>query len=222
MADKGFAKRLTIACDGHPHVPPYGQGRQSWIKKNVGVSHEAVSRWFSGTSRPRPGKMRELARVLEVDEAWLSLGITPEMGLSDARIRNTQAGGASNTFMGLVQLNGARVALPDDKDPRAAFVDFYAIFHGQQVPFHVALASEVSAGTYRLILPKEYEQCVPVGVVHSRPMQVQCLKLPCPLVDRHKQRRGGYYEIFVTRVRQTKEYATGKDVWPSIDNFNDF
>lgn len=220
MVDKGFSNRLNMACDGHPHVPPYGQGRQSWIRENLGVSHEAVSRWFSGASRPRPTKMRELARALEVDEAWLSLGITPELDPADSRVRNTQAEGASNAFMGVAQLNGARVALPDDKDPRGAFVDFYAVFRGQQVPFHVALATEIAASTFKIVIPKQYDQCVTIGAVHANSMRVHFLRLPIPLIDTHKKRRGGYFELILNR--QDSKYLTGADVWPRITDFRDF
>lgn len=164
--------------------------------------------------------MKELARVLEVDEAWLSLGITPELDPADMRIRNTQGEGAGNVFMGLAQLNGARAALPDDKDPRAAFVDFYAVFRGQQVPFHVALASEIAAGTYKLTLPKEYDQCVTVGAVNPRSMRVKFLRLPVSQLDKHKIRRGGYYELIINR--QGDRFVTGSDEWPLIDDFSDF
>lgn len=220
MMDKGFAKRLNTACDGHPHIPAYGQGRQSWFKDTLGVSHEAVSRWFSGASRPRPMKMRELARVLEVDEAWLALGITPELDPAYTRLRNTQGEGASNAFMGLAQLNGARVALPDDKDPRVAFVDFYAVFRGQQVPFHVGLATEIAAGTYKLTIPKQYDQCITVGAVHASSMRVHFLRLPVPRIDTHKIRRGGYFEIIMNK--QGDQYVTGGDVWPRIRDFSEF
>jgi len=164
--------------------------------------------------------MKELARLLEVDEAWLSLGITPALDPADMRVRNTQGEGASNTFMGLAQLNGARVALPDDKDPRAAFVDFYAVFRGQQVPFHVSLATELAAATYNLVLPKEYDQCVTVGAVHSESMQVKYLRLPVPKIDTHKVRRGGYFELIL--IRQGDRFVTGQDEWPIITDFNDF
>lgn len=220
MADTGFSQRLNLACDGHPHVPAYGQGRQSWIKENLGVSHEAVSRWFAGASRPRPSKMKALAKVLDVDEAWLALGITPASDPAEMRVRNVQAEGASNTLMGLAQLNGASVALPDDKDPRAAFVDFYAVFRGQQVPFHVALADEIAAATYKVTVPLEYDRCVTVTAVHRHSMRVHFLRMPIPLIDRHKSRRGGYFELIMTH--HNDKYMTGQDEWTLIRDFNDF
>lgn len=222
MGDTGFANRLALACDGHPHVPPYGQGRQSWLRERLNVSHEAVSRWFAGASRPRPGKMRELAKVLDVDEAWLALGITPGIdNIAEARKLNTMADGAANVFMGLAQLNGANVALPDEKDPRAAFVDFYAVFRGQQTPFHVSLAQELAALTYKLTLPVQYDQCIPIGVFRTAPMRVDFLKLTIPLIQKHAKSQGGYYDLIVTRSPDGSAYSTGPDNWPIIKDLHD-
>lgn len=130
MVDKDFAKRLNQACDAHPHIPPYGQGRQTWIKERLDVSAEAVRKWMYGESRPRPDKMKMLARLLEADEAWLSHGIKPDLGPKERKARNAAAEGAVNVAVGLVQMNGGNVAFPSDKDPRREFVDFYAILRG--------------------------------------------------------------------------------------------
>lgn len=220
MLDKDFARRLTQACDGHPHVPPYGQGRQSWVKENLKVSHEAVSRWFKGASRPHPKRMKQLANILEVDEAWLALGVTPSARPAEARTRKVQGEGVGNVFMGLAQLNGAHVALPDSRDPRAAFVDFYALFKGRHVPFHVCLAEELAEGTFRLALPKEYDQCIVVGAIPTSSMGVRYLQLPADKVQKHSVRRGGYFELIISR--QGTRYVTSNDEWPVVDDFNVF
>lgn len=220
MPDKGFAKRLNNACDGHPHIPAYGYGRQTWVKENLNVSHEAVRKWFTGESRPRPNKMRELAKALEVDEAWLSLGIAPDMLPSERRTRNAQAEGAVNAAMGLLQMNGGHVAFPGDTDPRAAFVDFYAILRGQQLAFHISLAQQVSEGQFKFIIPREFDQCTVIGLVHVFPLRVHCIRMNYDLIDRHKVRKGGYFEITVSK--RDSEYFTGQDNWPRLHNFNSF
>lgn len=86
IRDKAFAKRLVLACEGNPNCPTdQSRGKQKWIYDNllsefgVRVSAEAVRKWFAGESRPRPKVVSYIARLLEVDEAWLSLGITPEL-----------------------------------------------------------------------------------------------------------------------------------------------
>lgn len=220
MQDKEFARRLVQACEGHPHVPPYGQGRQAWIKENMRVSHEAVSRWFKGDSRPRPNRMEKLARILEVDEAWLALGVTPSASPPEARRRKIQGEGVVNVFIGLAQLNGAVVALPDSRDPRAPFVDFYAMFKGEHVPFHICLAEELAAGTFRLTLPKEYPQCIVVGAVPTGSMRVDYVPLPTQQVQEHSVRRGGYFELIVSQ--QGHRYVSGRQEWIVVEDFNVF
>lgn len=218
MIDKEFAKRLNVACDGHPHIPPYGYGRQTWVKEHMKVSHEAVRKWFMGESRPRPSKMKELARSLEVDEAWLSLGITPELEPLERRVRDAQIEGAVNVAVGFMQLNGARCAFPDAKDPRAAYVDFYAILRGQQIALHISLAQQISTGQYKFVVPREYDQCMVIGMVHTSAVQAQYLRLTVDLIKKHSTRRGGYYEVFVGK--KDSEYYTGADIWTRIRHFN--
>ena len=80
MADhKEFAARLEKACDQNPLVSEKNKGRQVYIKDKLGVSQEAVRRWFDGRSRPRPKLMKWLAGLLRVDEAWFTLGVDPEL-----------------------------------------------------------------------------------------------------------------------------------------------
>lgn len=217
--DEAFSKRLNSACDGHPHVPPYGQGRQTWIKEQLGVSHEAVRKWFSGDSRPRPDKMRQLARILEVDEAWLSLGIVPDLAPQEKRTRNLQVEGATNAVAGLMQLNGAHIAFPGERDPRAAYVDLYAIIKGAQYSVHVALAKHVSNGTYKFTIPKEYEDCKVIGVVHVAPHRLHLINITHDLIDRFKNRKGGYFEIVVHKIGS--EYYVGDTKFPRILSFAD-
>jgi hypothetical protein len=220
LGDKGFAKRLNTACDGHPHIPPYGHGRQTWIKEKLDVSHEAVRKWFTGESRPRPSKMKDLSRTLEVDEAWLALGIAPDMQPHERRARNVAAEGAVHTTMGLVQMNGGHCAFPDDRDPRAAFVDFYAIIRGQQMAFHISLAQQISEGQYKFIIPREFDQCTIIGLIHVFPLRVHAIRMNFDLIERHKVRRGGYFEVTVSK--RDSEYFTGSDSWPRMHNLNNF
>ena len=218
--DRSFAKRLNTACDGHPHIPPYGYGRQTWVKEKLEVSHEAVRKWFTGEARPRPTKMKVLAKTLEVDQAWLALGIAPDMEPRDRRTRNAVAEGAVNSAMGMVQMNGGHCAFPDDKDPRSAFVDFYAIIRGQQMAFHISLAQLVSEGQYKFVVPREFDQCTVIGVVHAFPLRLHWIRMSFDLIERHKVRRGGYFEVTVSK--RDSEYSTGADTWPRVHNLNSF
>lgn len=198
MVDKSFAQRMNTACDQNPRIPPYGHGRQTFVQLRMGVSHEAVRKWFLGETRPRPDKMTQLASVLECDEAWLALGKKGDLDPRDKRGRNLSLDGAVNVVTGLLQLNGASCAFPADKDPMAAFVDIYAIRRGVQLAIHVALGVLAEAGEYHFAIPKEYELCKTIGVVHTQANKMQLLDLDNDTVTRGARRRGGYLELVVT------------------------
>lgn len=216
--DKGFAKRLNEACDGHPHVPEYGHGRQTWVKEKMDVSHEAVRKWFMGTSRPRPDKMRQLAALLEVDQAWLALGIKPDMEPKDKRSRDATLDGAVHVLMGMMQMNGGHVALPDLKDPRAEYVDFYCIMRGMQSQVHVCLATEIAPSQYSFTVPKEFDQLWTIGLVRPSPMEVVFLNMSPEMINKYKVRKGGYFQITMSGCHLG--YATGHDTWPQITSFH--
>lgn len=215
--DKAFAQRLNTACDGHPHIPPYGQGRQTWIKENLGVSHEAVRKWFTGESRPRPDKLKMLAAVCEVDEAWLALGITPDLTPVEQKVRNAENEGAVNVVTGLLQMNGSRCAFPSDKDPNASYVDVYAIQRGVQLAIHISLAKVMAANQLKFVVPKEYEHCRVIGIVHARANRVHLLNMTHDMIDRYKTRKGGFYEIVVNY--REGHYYSGEDRWVKIESF---
>jgi len=217
--DRAFAQRLNLACDGHPHIPAYGAGRQTWIKENMGVSHEAVRKWFVGEARPRPAMMRKLKTLLEVDEAWLSLGIAPDVEPKERKARNAVADGAVNALAGIIQINGGHCAFPDERDPRAAYVDMYTIIRGSQFSIHVALGLKLSENVYKFSVPREFDQCSVVGAIHAYPMRMHWISLSHDLIDRHKVRRGGFYEL--TIQRNSGDYTTGSDTWPRINSLQD-
>ena len=161
--------------------------------------------------------MRRLASVLEVDEAWLSLGIAPDVGPKERRARNAVADGAVNVLAGLIQMNQGHVAFPPANDPRAEYVDLYAIIRGAQLAIHVALAQEASDGVYRFDIPKEYQDCTVIGLVQSSPVRVNLLQLTQGFIDKHRIRKGGFYTVMVNKIGP--DYMTGQDKWPRINGF---
>jgi transcriptional regulator with XRE-family HTH domain len=70
-----FKNRLERACGSSSAVPEYGMGRQTYLAKEIKVSQEAVRKWFSGESKPRAAAMAQLAKLLNVELVWLSLGV---------------------------------------------------------------------------------------------------------------------------------------------------
>ncbi len=224
--DRPFALRLQEACDANPYVPAYNYGRQAWVKTQlqqrfkVSVSNETVSKWFTGVARPRPDKIGFLAQLLEVDEAWLALGVAPELTPRDRKIRNAIADGAVNVVAGFIQMTGGHPAFPDDNDRRAKDgprIDLYAIIKGSHYAFHVALAQALGEGVYRFSVPYGHEERVVVGVVQRQPLACDFLELAPALIEAHGVRRSGYIELTLTSVED--QYASGDDIWPMIDTF---
>lgn len=216
--DTTFAQRLTTACDGHPDVPPYGRGRQTWIKRHTGVSNEAVRKWFKGEARPKPTKMKTLANILGVDEAWLSLGIAPDETPAEKKKRSATVTGAVNVVAGFIQLNGGSIAFPSEDSPASEFTSLYAILEGQQFPFYVSMAKQLDDNTLRFYLPADVEACRAIGVVTVSPVSVHMINMKPHLVEKYKQRRGGYYEVDI--YRDGDMYFSEGEQWPRILSFN--
>lgn len=213
MADLGFANRLKVACDGNNRVPTFGKGRQTWLKDEMGVSAEAVRKWFAG-SRPRPSMMGKLAKVLGVDESWLALGITPNMEVKERKQHSAQMAGAVNVFMGLVQLNGGSCAFPAEGDPLAEFVSFHSIREGTQTYYHVATAQRVSDDLIRFYIPNEFERCAVIGAIPKGPFDIRFIHMPHDLIGTHGTHRGGY---LVVDVKESgTHYYSGEDRWKLV------
>lgn len=68
-----FSRRLQYACD-LAGIAALGKGRQTDIAEKLGVSVEAVRKWLSDESRPNPGRLDDLARLLKVSPGWLATG----------------------------------------------------------------------------------------------------------------------------------------------------
>lgn len=217
VRDKAFARRLHQAAEDRPDVPPFGLGRQTWIKEHMDVSHEAVRKWLTGETRPRPVAMKRLSELFGVDEAWLSLGVAPDAPKKDREARNAMADGAVNVFAGLVQMNGGHCAFPSDTDERRSYVDVYTIIRGSQFAVHVAYGVPVSTGVYKFQIPKEYGHCVVMGAIHKSQMRVPFINMTKLLIDKHRIKRGSYFEVTVNRVNE--HYMTGSDTWPLVNNF---
>jgi Helix-turn-helix. len=222
--DRAFALRLQKACDDNPRVPAYNHGRQAWVRAQlverygVNVSNETVSKWFTGVSRPRPEKITTIAKLLEVDEAWLALGVQGEVEPRERRLRNAQADGAVNVVAGFIQMCGGHPAFPDD-DGRGdlAPVDLYAIIKGAHYSINVAVAQPVDGGQYRCQVPHGYEQRIVIAIVQREPLVCDFLELPAEMITAHGARRSGYVEV--TFAAGPKGYVTDGAVWPRIQTF---
>ncbi|MDF4799256.1 helix-turn-helix domain-containing protein, partial [Vibrio parahaemolyticus] len=74
-----FSVRLAQACSD-AGIEEHGRG--VILAKRLGVTPKAVSKWLNSESMPRQGKMKELAKVLNVSASWLQYG-EPDNGVEN-------------------------------------------------------------------------------------------------------------------------------------------
>ncbi|WP_299549946.1 helix-turn-helix transcriptional regulator [uncultured Tateyamaria sp.] len=201
MADttEEFAHRFNRAVEGHPLAPPSPHGRQAWVleklQKETGltVSANTMSKWFHGTARPRPDNIRKIARVLQVDEVWLTMGKTPAQQQAATMPGSERAKGAALLVAGLIEMAGGRVTFPGkDQAP----VDLQVNMNGDQFNAVVVVLSE-QAGVSSCVVPE------PVG--DARILAVGCHPSAAPsstasltihdLTDVTRQTLGGFSVI---------------------------
>lgn len=214
----GFVVRLNRACDDVPHIiPPYGEGRQIELAKKMGMSQEGVRKWFAGESMPRREAMRRLAAILEIEEPWLALGITPEITKAEKKVNARIVEGAVLLCMGLMTMAGGTCAQPGESDPNAAFVDFYAIMRGMQFSINVSLARQVSSGHFVMPIPRQFMQVRVIGVIPLGKGRFDFIDMPSGAIDEHKTRKAGDFVVSVSQANG--DYITGAFTWPKIQGF---
>jgi len=215
---QGFVRRLNQACDDVPHIiPPLGEGRQIAIAKKLGLSQQGVRKWFTGEAMPRRETMQRLARLLEVDEPWLALGIMPEVSREENRITARNIDGAVMLVMGLVTLAGGACATPVETDERRGYVDFYAILRGTQMAVHVSFAKNVSPGVYTIAIPREYREVRTIAVISLGETRFDFIDLDAINTPKYMQRKSGGYALTVSHL--DGRYRTGEATWNRITHF---
>lgn len=214
-----FYRRFKKACDDNPNIPPYGHGRQVYLSAKLKVTQEAVRKWFTGEARPRAEKMRAISNLLEVDEAWLALGIEPEMDRKEKREHHSKIEGGVHLLFGMFSLAGGHCAFPSERDSRASYVDFYVIIRGVQMAVHVCVGREISRGQWEFVVPEEHQEVVCIGVIPQTGMKFHLIDLKDDLVEAHKSKKGGDYAVTVNY--RDSEYVTGRDTWPRVKYLGD-
>jgi hypothetical protein len=200
-----FAKRLNAAADNNPIIPPYLYGRHKWLKAaievkfNVKITTASMGKWMNGEVKPREDVVRMMAEILKVDEAWLSLGRSPELSPRDEKNRNATASGAVNLLCGLISMNGGHPAFPTEDDARAkaALIDLYAIIRGAQYAFHVNLAADAGHGDYRFFVPTAFEDAFQIGVIQTGDLDFILVELSTDLINERGTRRGGNVDVIL-------------------------
>jgi hypothetical protein len=217
LKDKAFANRLAIACDNHPQAPA-GHGRHVWVKRyleemtGVNVTVEAIRKWFSGESRPRPKIMTQLAFALKVDEGWLSLGLTPVVTsdkIKKAKF-NAMASGAVNLVAGQIQLAGGSIAYPEDDDH-----DLVTITRGKQLILNVCFGAAGDVSEFNL--PVSVKNIIVVYPTYT-PTVFRFIKIPSEIVAQHGVNLGGFMSVKI-RCDKEKTYWLGDERLPEITDF---
>lgn len=220
IRDKEFAKRLEIACENNPHCPTEQyRGKQKWVYDSleeqfgIKVSPEAVRRWFAGEMRPRPKTIAALARLLDVDTAWLTLGTKPDMQPKEQKARNAVADAAVNLVAGIIQMQGGHVAFPEANE---ADVDMFAIINGRQHAIEVRLEFKMDSMKRRFMVRRDSGKNLVIGVV---PLEIETgFGFQLLLLDpKQGDSRGDFSEIIVERHGKT--FLSSKERVPEIVDF---
>ena len=210
-AAKKFSQRLIEACEASPNIPEYGKGRQVVIANELGISQEAVRKYFSGESMPKQEKMRRLAAFLEVEQAWLALGEKSEVSRDAKRLAGKIADASVLFTAGTIQMAGGNCAFPAEDDPKVDSVDIYAILKGVRYDINVASAHELSPGMFEVVVPREFKELTCIACVVFQAPCFDLLTLPTELIDRHKVRRSVDFSVTINRLNG--RYFTGEDEW---------
>ncbi len=211
IRDKAFAERLASSVDNHPRAP-HGHGRQRWLLNELEArfsakySAESARKWFAGENRPKVPVLRQIAEILEVDEAWLSLGIDPDETPKERVRRNATADGAVNYVAGLIQMAGGNIAFPEQDDQ--AQPDIFAIISGRSIQFEVKRPAGDDEGNLRLRLSKHHDKRVVLIVADAKgPMNFNVFRIPPAIVAEFGRDRGGFVEMSV--VNDGKKLSIG-------------
>jgi hypothetical protein len=201
IRDAEFSRRLRQACDAASQAPA-GHGRLTWIQRvlqkkfDESVSLETVRKWFAGEVKPRPEKLKKLAQLLEVDHAWLSLGVDPDLQPRDHQARNARVDGSINLVAGLIQMDGGSIAFPDEADKEALknHIDLHAIIKGAKYDFHIS-PGEVDGRKVKFAVPANCGAAIVLGLI-KRAFIVEIVEITPELISTGA-RRGGSFEVLI-------------------------
>lgn len=154
---KDFSARLRLALDGHPQAPSTVFGRQAWLREKLAreagfkVSPNAIHKWSNGTARPREDNIRAIAKVLDVNEFWLSAGVTPGKATESSELDPSVTAAKSGELIlaGLIEAKGGRVLFSSDDDLTSFRCSFGGREHGVLV-----LNLEPHAEGYTAVVPE--------------------------------------------------------------------
>jgi len=219
--DPDFQRRLEQACSASSLVPDKNAGRLVFIAEQMRVSVEAVRKWFEG-GRPRQDKMTRLAKLLNVDAAWLSMGVNAEIAKASQDKLNTQLEGATNVMIGLLTMEGIVCALPDEQDYRKDVIDFYAVIKGRQVPFVVLYGEHNGIDGRSVRVRREFNLGRNIVVLKDEDALDDITLLFCPVdaIDKCKYADGADWRV--TILKREDGYYIGQYHCIEVKTIEDF
>ena len=160
------------------------------------VSLQSVHRWYHGRARPRQQKLLLLAKVIGVDESWLSLGRLDEIVSRRSKPQKPILDGSVYVTVGLMQLANISCAWPEDGDMSAPYVHFYSIIRGKQYRFHVAYIREESeSGRVKIHAPSEYDKCTVLVCRRASATSVDLWYVASSVIQAAVKNHGGIVEM---------------------------
>lgn len=212
MADhRDFAQRLKQACDRSQDVPDFGKGQQTWLADRLGISQEAVRRYFEGQSRPRPKLMTQLSKILNVDESWLALGRSAELSDKERRQYSQKADAAAYMLFGLFMGAGYTCAFSEDPEDG---VDFYAIRGGKQTGVSVKIGWSKTKTSYVATVDERFEKHLNLCVIPTGPGTNDILVMDEVGIREHGEAKTDLIHVIVKKDRQ--QYHTEGHIWTQL------
>jgi transcriptional regulator with XRE-family HTH domain len=221
VRDKAFGRRLEQAANSHPTCPT-GHGQQKWLREElerqhgIKVSPEGTRKWFAGESRPKPKVMKSIAQVLQVDEAWLALGLIPTSTPEETKSRNAAANGAENLVASLIQLSGGNIAFANPTKDTG--VDIHAIIGGKKYDIQVKATKPTADGDVTFAIEHMADdQTLILVAVDDAHLHSKVFAVDYELVKAHGKERGGYVNL-IGRIDGTK-LIVGQRAIPTVKDF---
>lgn len=194
-----FAARMAQACDGNPKIPPINYGRLGWFvtqfkeRFDVTITPETIRKWFGGEARPRHNKLIMLAQIMQVDDAWLTVGRDSSAPSKDQKIVGRVASGVVNLVAGMVQVCGGTPAFPKDSDALNP-IDLSAVIRGALYNFNVVLGMETD-GQIDFAVSTTATNCLIIAVVRTGELAFDFYELEWETIEERGNRKGAYWHV---------------------------
>lgn len=166
---------------------------------------------LTGESRPRPVLMKKLAGFLGIGEAWLALGVKPDLGGHRQWKYSRHAEAAAYLAFGLFMANGFSCVFAEDHPD----VDFFATKDGQRTPVSVTISQSKGRAGHVIPVKLTYGQLFNVAVILTGKCSFDVIVMDHDGVTQHGDRPGDYINVTVTKGIG---YSTKKHRWVKLED----